>query len=191
MKAPPVGPPAAAKVATRQRLIQHLDFGSMDCLQVLRAMVEPLHRFQIEELNMKDAEERRSVNASGRRTVQQKREQERLATECIEDITGKWDDPLKALTQDEMSELDDLYEWMEKGFLDEFLQADNIEKLQSCMNDVEIRAALFMSPKVALYWMDMLLTDTIKLFSEGGSSEEARCLIASTRNKVMARWRDR
>ena len=175
---------------TRQRLAQHLEYGTTQCLQVMIDTIEPLLSCDIDELNQRDADARRQANASGRRTKEQKRIHVRNATDHIEQITGCWDDRPSSMSQEELDENKMLQQWSEEFLIDRFLEATEINQMKLLLDVTATWADQLQFPRNVLSLFHHLAVDMKIQFDEVSDLAEARRLVAHYRNRVLQKWQD-
>ena len=144
---------------SRERLVQYLQWGSMDCLERIKKMVEPLTREQIVYLNCRDKEQYRECRRQGRKHANQTKTFCRGNISDITDIAGNWDEffAREGMNDAEKAELEAVEKWMEDGLLLElFEQLPDATILEKILNAVEKMAYCLDSAKVILHRFALL-----------------------------------
>ena len=176
---------------SRERLVQHLQWGSMDCLTRLRQMVEPLTKEQIIHLNSMEKEVYKETKRQGKKHVNQTMTFCRGEFDDISELTGDWNDYFsrEQMSYEEEAELQSIETWCTEGpLLNLFEELPNDEKLHEILQLVEKVSSRLTSAKVFLIWANLLQQD-LRNFHEDPELRK-KCMVAwaEMRSRVLSRF---
>ena len=176
---------------SRERLVQHIQWGSMGCLERLRHLVEPLTREQIVFLNAKDKEQYTESKRQGRRRENQKKTFCREYVMDITEVTGDWNEYFdrRNMTDQELGELQELEDWAIDGpLLELYEELPNESKLHEILELFEKKCGTLKSAKICLLWSDMVQKDLQAAYD--GADALSGCMVswANTRSRVVSRF---
>ena len=176
---------------SRERLVRHLQWGSMDCLEKIKGMVEPLTKEQILYLNERDKEKYREAKRQGKRHVNETRTFCRGNISEITDITGDWSDFFaeKNMSTDELAELQALETWILNGpLLELYEEMPDSVRLEEALSLITQVASNVNSGKVLLAWAMLIQQDLFQIYE--GSSERSDCMAAwaKARTAILDRF---
>ena len=176
---------------SRERLVQHLQWGSMDCLGQIKNMIEPLTRQQILYLNERDKDQYKETKKQGRRHRNQTRTFCREAIDDITDATGDWDDFFgrENMDENERRELDALEDWGVNGpLLDLWENLPNPDVLEKYYDLILEKANEVQSAKVMLLWIDMIQQDLAAAHDDEPLRGECLATWALVRSRLLERF---
>ena len=176
---------------SRERLVQHLQWGSMDCLEKIKAMVEPMTKEQILYLNGRDREQYRESKRQGKRHANQTRTYCREDISDIAEIAGDWEDFFAEDKMDEQErvELKTLEQWAVDGpLLELFEKLPNETTLRETLATIEMMGQNVQSAKVFLIWAAMIQHDLYVAYMEDPARSECMAAWAETRSRIVDRF---
>ena len=176
---------------TRERLVQHLQWGSMDCLSQIKSLVEPLTKQQIAFLNVKDKSLYRDTKRQGRRHRNQTKTFCREGIDDITDVTGDWSEFFDTGNMDEleMAEMAMLEDWGVNGpLLDLWEKLPDSEALQEYCQLVSAMGEKVQSAKVMLWWIDLIQRDLAAAYHEEPARSECLATWAFERSCLLRKF---
>ena len=176
---------------SRERLVQHIQWGTMGCLERLRHLVEPLTREQIIYLNEKDKVMYKEYKKQGRRHENQTKTFCREDVMDINELVGDWNDffDRQKMSVQEQEELAEIEAWVIDGpLLGLFEGLPHPQKLSEVLTLFESKCSALKSAKVCLVWADMMQKDLWVAYE--GTAERNDCMKAwaMTRSFVLSKF---
>ena len=175
---------------SRERLVRHLQWGSMGCLEKVRKLVEPLTRDQVLYLNGKDKEQIQESKRQGKRHANQTRTFCRGGVSDIDEIVGNWDEYFAEENMEELerAELRALEDWVIEGPLPGlFEQLPDPEKLEETLDVITKMACRLDSTKVVLQWLALLQDDLFIAYEGECTLDVCRAAWAKARQYIVDR----
>ena len=176
---------------TRERLVRHLQWGTMDCLTQIKAMVEPLTKEQILFLNARDKEQYQGDKKQGKRHKDQARTFCREGISQISDVTGDWGEYFsrESLSELEVAEMEALEKWSIEGpILDLYEKLPDSEVLQEILHLIKKVGERIESAKVLILWMDLFQMDLNAAYTDGPARNESMAAWANVRSSLVNRF---
>ena len=176
---------------SRERLVRHLQWGSMGCLDQLRETVEPLTKAQIVYLNLQDRERYHESRKLGKKHKDQSKTFCRDEIADVTDVTGNWDDFFEWQNMDdqEREEMASLEEWSINGpLLCIFEDLPDYHRLQEALEHIGRMACTLKCAKVVLKWFEMLQQDLWAIYGERDDRADVMAAWAKTRADALSRF---
>ena len=184
-------PACGREFHTRKRAIQHVQYGTMNCLQWLRERCEPLSSEQVRHLNQKERQQFKEAEQSGRRTLPQIRTYMKASNASPEHWTGEWSD---YFNEDHWpdEEQQELY-WLENTIAEELLEHfENFPEagaVDCFCRGVTDHGAMLTSARVAETWLSRISDDVSSLGLCTEDHDAIHVKLASARRTVLGKWK--
>ena len=173
---------------TRARLIQHLQYGSMDCLQKLQRRILPLTTQQVEDLAQGERNHQREANKQGRKTREQKISYVQNGFDFLSDMVGHWDEHISLVDfdEEELTEKETLLQWDELiDLLGHWENLEDDESREIAINMIRQRGSQVKSPRVLWWWLNDLEHELRAMRDVCGEAEQNATIFVKIRWELL------